>query len=78
MLRLKDVEAYTTRHVLQAQSYQMLLIKRARNSVFLFFLVGYSINEDHSLAKTAVGTPGYTGKEATSRTHILFSKYFHS
>jgi hypothetical protein len=22
---------------------------------------GYSINEDHSLAKTAVGTPGYTG-----------------
>lgn len=23
---------------------------------------GYSINEDHSLAKTAVGTPGYTGK----------------
>ena len=25
---------------------------------------GYSINEDHSLAKTAVGTPGYTGKLA--------------
>ncbi len=26
---------------------------------------GYSINDAHSLAKTAVGTPGYTGQHST-------------
>ena len=34
---------------------------------------GYSINEDHSLAKTAVGTPGYTGETLERRVTLLGS-----
>ena len=36
-------------------------MSRHQQVLVVYCIVGYSINEDHSLAKTAVGTPGYTG-----------------
>ena len=40
-----------------------------RNPLIKLCDFGYSINESHSLPKTAVGTPGYTGGQMLTSSH---------